>query len=67
MLTLAVYLVLVVVVVAVVYWAVDQLGTPNPLNNIIKVGVVCLAIILVVLIFLQMLGIGTGGLNLPKP
>lgn len=51
------FIILILVGVAVVYWATDQLGTPQPLNNIIKVGVVAVAIILVVVLFMQMLGI----------
>jgi hypothetical protein len=65
MLGAVVYMVVVLVVVAVVYWAVDKLGTPQPLNNIIKVGVVAVAIIIVVVLFLQMLGIATP-LNIPR-
>jgi len=61
------YILFVLVVVAVVYWAVDQLGTPDPLNKIIKVGTVAVAIIIVVLLFMQLVGVAPSGINLPRP
>lgn len=61
-----VYLVLVLVIVAVVYWAVDALGVPEPLNRIVKVGTVAIAIIIVVVLLLQILGIVTGAPILPS-
>jgi uncharacterized membrane protein YwzB len=64
MLAAVVYMILVLVVVAVVYWAVDKLAVPQPLNNIVKVGVVAVAIILVVMLFLQMLGLAPAGFNI---
>lgn len=60
MITLAVSLILVLVVVAVVYWAVDALGVPEPLNRIVKVGVVAIAIVICVVLLLQLLGIIIG-------
>lgn len=57
---------LVLVLIAVVYWAVDALGTPEPLNKIVKVGSVCIAIIIVVFVMLQMLGMAPAGSVIPK-
>ena len=65
MLTAIVYIIITLVVVGVAYWAVDALATPQPLNRIVKVGVVAIAIILVIMLFLQMLGIATP-INLPR-
>lgn len=66
MVTVIAYIVLMLVLVSVVYWAVDALGTPDPLNRIVKVGIVAVGIIVVVLLFMQLLGVSTGGLSLPK-
>ena len=45
---------------ALVYWAVDALGTPDPVNRVVKVVAVVLALILIVSIVLGMLGMSTG-------
>lgn len=42
---------------ALLYWAVDKLATPDPLNRIVKVLAICVAIILVVMIILNLLGL----------
>ncbi len=57
-LTAAVYLLLVCGAAALIYWAVDKLGTPAPLNNVVKVLTIVVGIVLVVLILLNMLGMG---------
>ena len=41
---------------ALVYWAVDKLGTPDPLNRIVKVLTIVVAIVLVVILLLGLLG-----------
>jgi hypothetical protein len=66
MVSIIAYIIFMLVAVAVVYWAVDALGTPDPLNRIVKVGIVAIGIIVVVLLFMQLLGVSTGGLSLPK-
>lgn len=45
---------------ALVYWAVDALGTPQPVNRVVKVVAVVLALILIVSIVLGMIGMDTG-------
>jgi hypothetical protein len=53
-----VYLLLVCGAAALLYWAVDKLGTPDPLNRIVKVLAIVIAIVVVVLIVLRMIGMG---------
>jgi hypothetical protein len=57
MLYAAIYILCVCGGAALVYWAVDKLGTPDPLANIVKVLTICVAI---VLILLSLLGMGGG-------
>jgi hypothetical protein len=53
-----IYLLVVCGAAALVYWAVDKLGTPDPLNRIVKVLAMVIAIVVVVMVLLSMLGMG---------
>lgn len=53
-----VYLLVVCGAAALIYWAVDKLGTPEPLNRVVKVLAIVVAIVLVVMIVLRMIGMG---------
>ena len=57
-LQIIVYLLVVCGAAALVYWAVDKLGTPDPLNRVVKVIAIVVAIIVIVLILLNLLGMG---------
>jgi hypothetical protein len=57
MLVTLVYLLVICAVAALVYWAVDALGTPEPINRIIKVAVVVIAVIAIILLLLRLFGI----------
>jgi len=59
-LTAFVYLIVVCGAAALAYWAVDKLGTPDPLNRIVKVIAIIIAIVVVVIIVLNVLGMGGG-------
>jgi hypothetical protein len=54
-----IYLLVVCGAAALVYWAVDKLGTPEPLNRIVKVLAIVVAIVVVVMILLNMIGMGS--------
>lgn len=60
MLYAAIYILCVCGGAALVYWAVGELGTPEPLARIVRVLTLCVAIVLVVIILLGALGMGTG-------
>jgi len=60
MLYAAIYILCVCGGAALIYWAIDKLGTPDPLANIVKVLTICVAIVLVVIILLGLLGMGAG-------
>ena len=57
MLSALIYLVIVAAIAAVAYWAVDQLGTPDPINRIVKVAVVLIAVLVIAVIFLRLFGL----------
>ena len=66
MISILVYILVLVIVVALILWAVRTLGVPQPLNNVIFVGVTVVAVLIVVLLLLQLVGVSTG-VDLPKP
>lgn len=53
-----VYLLVVCGAAALIYWAVDKLGTPDPLNRVVKVGAIIIAIVVVVIVLLNLIGMG---------
>jgi len=56
MLTVIVWTVLICGAVALVYWAVPQLGTPEPLARVVMVGAVVIAIVAIVFLWLGLFG-----------
>lgn len=60
MLVAVVYILVICGLAALIVWAVDQLGTPDPLRNVVRVLTVAVAIILVLVIALGLLGMGPG-------
>jgi hypothetical protein len=61
---LLIWLIIIGVLIAVVYFVVDTLSVPDPLNRVIKVVAVVAACLVVVLVLLQMVGVGNFNLNL---
>lgn len=57
MLVTLIYLVVVCAVAALVYWAIDALQTPEPINRIVKVAVVVIAVLVLIVLILQLFGI----------
>jgi len=60
-----IYLIVVGVVVGLAYYIVDAIPIPAPLGNIIKVVAVVIGCLIVILVLLQMVGVGPG-LSIPK-
>ena len=56
MLTVIVWTVLICGAVALVHWAVPRLGTPAPLANVVLVGSIVIAIIVIVFMWLDLFG-----------
>lgn len=60
MLYAAIYILCVCGGAALIYWALGQLATPEPLARVVKVLTICVAIVLVVIILLNVIGMGAG-------
>lgn len=65
LINLIVYLLIVGVLLALVYYVLDAIPIPDPINRIVKIVIVVVACLIIILLLLQMLGAGTG-LNMPK-
>lgn len=65
LINLIVYLLVLGIVVALIYYVVDAIPLPEPINRIVKVAVVVLCALAVILLLLQLIGVG-GGVDLPK-
>lgn len=61
-----IYILIVCGLVALINWAIVQLGTPDPLARIVRVITIVIAVVAVVVIVLNMFGVGTGPLTAPK-
>jgi hypothetical protein len=60
---LIVYLLVIGILLALVYWVIDVIPIPQPINRIIKVIIVVLAVLVIVLLLLQLV---SGGISVPK-
>lgn len=65
MIAALIYILVLVIVVALIFWVIRTLGVPEPLGRIITVAVVVIAVLIVVLLLLQAFGLG-GGMSIPK-
>jgi hypothetical protein len=63
---LIIWLIVVGILLALVYYVLDAIPIPEPINRIVKVVVVVVAALVLILLLLQLLGVGMGGLQLPK-
>jgi glucan phosphoethanolaminetransferase (alkaline phosphatase superfamily) len=64
LLNLIVYLLIAGILIALVYWLLDAIPVPEPINRIIKIVLVVVAVLVIVMLLLQLLG--GGGVSLPK-
>jgi uncharacterized membrane protein len=55
-----VYLLVVLIVVGLVYWVIDAVGVPQPLNRFAKVAVIVIGVIAVIMILLGAVGVNVG-------
>jgi len=66
MIYLIVYVLVVCALLALVYWAVPALGTPEPVARVVRVGAIIVAFVLILILLLNAFGMSTGGLQAPK-
>lgn len=62
---LIIWLIVVGILLALVYWVLDAIPIPEPINRIVKVVVVVVAALVLILLLLQLLGVGAG-VDIPK-
>lgn len=62
--TLLIYLVIVAILVALVYYVVDAIPLPPPVGRLIKIAVVVIACLIIILLLLSL--VGNVNLNLPR-
>jgi hypothetical protein len=62
---LLIYLIVIGVVIALVYYITTAIPIPEPLGNIIRVVAMVVGCLIIILLLLQLVGVGTG-LTLPK-
>jgi glucan phosphoethanolaminetransferase (alkaline phosphatase superfamily) len=60
LINLIVWLLIVGILVALVYWVLDAIPIPDPLNRIAKVVLMVLVVLVVVLMLLNLIGVSTG-------
>jgi len=65
MLTLLVYLVILVIVVIFLWWLLQQVPLPAPLDKIALIVLVAIGVIVLIGILLQFAGVSTG-LHIPR-
>jgi hypothetical protein len=65
MIELLVYVAIVVIVLVLVYWLLQQFPLPEPLGKIVQIAIVVIAVIVVIGILLSLTGVGPP-LRLPR-
>ena len=65
LINLIVYLLIVGILLALVWYVLDAIPIPEPINRIVKVVVVVVAALVIILVLLQLVGVGSSG-GLPK-
>jgi len=60
MLTLLVYLVVALIVISLVWWLIDYIPVPHPINRWAKIIVIIVAALVIIKILLDVAGVNTG-------
>jgi hypothetical protein len=64
LINLIVYLLIVGILLALVWYVLDAIPIPDPINRFIKLAIVVIAALVIVLLLLQL--VGGAGVGLPK-
>jgi hypothetical protein len=64
MIGILIWLLIVGVIIGLVYYVADALPIPQPMNKIIKVAAMVVGCIIVIMMLMQLAGVG--GVSLPK-
>lgn len=65
LITLVVYLLVIGILIALVFYVCDAIPLPEPIARIVKIAVVVIACLIVIILLLQLVG-AAGNLALPK-
>jgi amino acid transporter len=65
LITLIVYLLILGILIWLVYYVVDAIPLPEPINRIVKLAVVVVCALIVIVLLLNLLGAGVN-IDLPK-
>lgn len=60
MIQLLIYLLIVLLLIGLIYWVLDALPVPDPMNRIAKIIVVVIGILFIVVLLLQFAGVDIG-------
>ena len=60
MLQALILLLVIILVVGLIYWVIDAVPVPHPLNRFVKIAVVVIGVIAVIYVLLGAVGINTG-------
>ena len=64
LINLIIYLLIVGILVAIIYWVIDAIPLPPPINRLVKIVLVVLVALVIIVLLLQL--IGGGGVQLPR-
>jgi hypothetical protein len=62
MITFLIQLLIVILIIGVIYWVLDALPVPEPLNRIAKIVIVVIGVLVIVLMLLRLTGVDIGTL-----
>lgn len=62
---LIIYLLIIGILLGLVYWVIDAIPLPEPINRIIKIVIVVLCALIVIVLLLDLVGVNTG-VDLPS-
>jgi multisubunit Na+/H+ antiporter MnhB subunit len=54
--TLLIYLLVLGIVIALIYWVLDAIPVPQPINRIVKIVVIVVVALVLIMLLLQLLG-----------
>jgi len=60
LINLIIYIMIVAVILALVFWVIQEIPLPEPINRILRITVVVIAALVIILLLLQLLGVGMG-------
>ena len=60
MITFLIQLLIVILIIGVIYWVLDALPVPEPLNRVAKIVVVVIGVLVIVMMLLRLTGVDIG-------